>query len=109
MLGLKHQSSAVAAFKFSIISEKGAHIFFSCWAPSVMTQVSTETQVSPPHPDPTSSPKDPYLEGGCVQGLRWQATALCVEADLQILGGETSEVTPGSLPPGLFVVTAIIT
>lgn len=63
----------------------------------------------PTHTHPTSSPKDPYLEGGCVQGLRWQATALCIEADLQILGGETSEVTPGSLPPGLFVVTAIIT
>lgn len=34
------------------------------------------------------TPKGPYLEGGRVQGLGLQATALCVEADLQVLGGE---------------------
>lgn len=34
------------------------------------------------------TPKGPYLEGGRVQVLGLQATALCVEADLQVLGGE---------------------
>lgn len=60
------------------------------------TQLSTERQVSPPNPQLT---KDPYLEGGCVQGLGWQATALCVEADLQILGGETSDRGDPRQPP----------
>lgn len=46
-----------------------------------------------------------------MQGLGRQATALCVEADLQVLRSERAEVvTPGTLPPGLlFVVTSIIT
>ena len=45
-----------------------------------------------------------------MQGLGRQATALCVEADLQVLGGETSEVTPRHSPTRVFiVVTGIIT
>lgn len=45
-----------------------------------------------------------------MQRLGWQATALCVEADLQVLGGETSEVTPRHSPTRDFiVVTGIIT
>lgn len=45
-----------------------------------------------------------------MQRLGRQATALCVEADLQVLGGETSEVTPRHSPTRDFiVVTGIIT
>ena len=53
-------------------------------------------------PPPHQLTKDPHLEGDCVQRRRWQAAALRIEADLQILGDETSEVTPPGL---LFVIS----